>query len=227
MKISYLVTCKNETLELLQLIEKLKTHIDFVAPNDEVVILDDFSNNEDTKKILSKAKSYGFTVVQHSLNKNFSEHKNYGSKRCVGDYILQIDADEYLSQPLLNNIHEIIDSNPTVELYRVPRVNIVRGATDNDARNWGWHISKLPEFGDLPIINWHTTGDYQSRIYKNSLRIQWHKPLHETIIGASIVTDLPKEVDYAIIHDKTIERQRNQNMFYNKNWSIKANMGQG
>ena len=227
MKISYLVTCKNETLELLQLVEKLKTHIDFVAPNDEVVILDDFSNNEDTKKILSKAKSYGFTVVQHSLNKNFSEHKNYGSKRCVGDYILQIDADEYLSQPLLNNIHEIIDSNPTVELYRVPRVNIVRGATDNDARNWGWHMTKLPEFGDLPIINWHTTGDYQSRIYKNSLRIQWHKPLHETIIGASIVTDLPKEVDYAIIHDKTIERQRNQNMFYNKNWSIKANMGQG
>ena len=227
MKISYLVTCKNETLELLQLIEKLKTHIDFVAPNDEVIILDDFSNNEDTKKILSKAKSYGFTVVQHSLNKNFSEHKNYGSKRCVGDYILQIDADEYLSQHLLNNIHEIIESNPTVELYRVPRVNIVRGATDNDARNWGWHMTKLPEFGDLPIINWHTTGDYQSRIYKNSLRIQWHKPLHETIIGASIVTDLPKEVDYAIIHDKTIERQRNQNMFYNKNWSIKANMGQG
>ena len=76
MKISYLVTCKNETLELLQLIEKLKTHIDFVAPNDEVVILDDFSNNEDTKKILAKAKSYGFTVVQHELNKNFSEHKN-------------------------------------------------------------------------------------------------------------------------------------------------------
>ena len=226
MKISYLVTCKNETLELLQLIENLKTHIDFVAPNDEVVILDDFSNNEDTKKILAKAKSYGFTVVQHSLNKNFSEHKNYGSKRCVGDYILQIDADEYLSQPLLNNIHEIIDSNPTVELYRVPRVNIVRGATDNDARNWGWHMTKLPEFGDLPIINWGN-GDYQSRIYKNSLRIQWHKPLHETIIGASIVTDLPKEVDYAIIHDKTIERQRNQNMFYNKNWSIKANMGQG
>ena len=227
MKISYLVTCKNETLELLQLIEKLKTHIDFVAPNDEVVILDDFSNNEDTKKILAKAKSYGFTVVQHELNKNFSEHKNNGSKRCVGDYIVQIDADEYLSQPLLNNIHEIIDSNPTVELYRVPRVNIVRGATDNDARNWGWHMTKLPEFGDLPIINWHTTGDYQSRIYKNSLRIQWHKPLHETIMGASIVADLPKEVDYAIIHDKTVDRQRAQNEFYNKNWSIKANMGQG
>ena len=227
MKISYLITVHNETLELLQLIEKLKTHIDFLTPNDEIVILDDFSDNEDTKKILSKAKSYGFTVIQHALNKNFAEHKNYGSKRCVGDYIVQIDADEYLFPVLLSNIHEIIDSNPTVELYRVPRVNIVRGATDNDARNWGWHMTKLPEFGDLPIINWHTTGDYQSRIYKNSLRIQWHKPLHETIMGASIVADLPKEVDYAIIHDKTVDRQRAQNEFYNKNWSIKANMGQG
>ena len=226
MKISYLVTCKNETLELLQLIEKLKTHIDFVAPNDEVVILDDFSDNEDTKKILAKAKSYGFTVVQHALNKNFAEHKNYGSKRCVGDYILQIDADEYPSDFLLNNIHEIIESNPTVELYRVPRVNIVRGATDNDARNWGWHISKLSEFGDLPIINWGN-GDYQSRIYKNSLRIQWHKPLHETIIGAYIVADLPKEVDYSIIHDKTIDRQRAQNIRYNTEWSEKENRGIG
>lgn len=227
MKISYLVTVHNETLELLQLIEKLKTHIDFVAPNDKVVILDDFSDNPDTIKILDKAKSYGFTVVQHALNKNFAEHKNYGSKRCVGDYIVQIDADEYLYPNLLNNIHEIIESNPTVELYRVPRVNIVRGATDNDARNWGWHMMKLPEFGDLPIINWGNGGDYQSRIYKNSLKIQWQKPLHETIVGASIVAHLPKEVDYAIIHDKTIDRQRAQNEFYNKNWSIKANMGQG
>lgn len=227
MKISYLVTVHNETLELLQLIEKLKTHIDFVTPNDEVVILDDFSDNEDTKKILSKAKSYGFTVVQHALNKNFAEHKNNGSKRCVGDYIVQLDADEYLYPTLLNNMHELLESNPTVELYRVPRVNIVRGATDDDARNWGWHMMRLPEFGDLPIINWGNGGDYQSRIYKNSLRIQWQKPLHETIVGASIVAHLPKEVDWAIIHDKTIERQRNQNEFYNKNWSMKANMGQG
>jgi hypothetical protein len=123
-------------------------------------------------------------------------------------------------------MHELLESNPTVELYRVPRVNIVRGATDNDARNWGWHISKLSEFGDLPIINWGN-GDYQSRIYKNSLRIQWQKPLHETIVGASIVAHLPKEVEWSIIHDKTIDRQRAQNEFYNKNWSIKANMGQG
>ena len=77
MKISYLVTCHNETLELLELIEKLKKHIDSDAPNDEVVILDDFSTNDETIKILNKARSYGFTVVQHALNKNFAEHKAF------------------------------------------------------------------------------------------------------------------------------------------------------
>lgn len=226
MKISYLVTCKNETLELLELIEKLKTHLDFNAPNDEVVILDDFSDNEDTKKILEKAKTYGFTVVQHSLNKNFAEHKNYGGKRCVGDYIVQIDADESPHPTLLHNMKELLEANPTVELYRVPRVNIVRGATEQDARTWGWHMSNIPEYGNLPIVNWNH-GDYQSRIYKNSLKVQWHKPLHETIVGAAIVANLPKEVDWSFIHDKTIDRQRAQNMFYNQNWSRQANMGHG
>ena len=226
MKISYLITCHNETLELLELIEKLKTHLDFNAPDDEVVILDDFSNNEDTKKILEKAKTYGFTVVQHALNKNFAEHKNYGGKRCVGDYIVQIDADEYPHPTLLYNMKELLEANPTVELYRVPRVNIVRGATEQDARSWGWNLSKISEYGDLPIVNWHH-GDYQSRIYKNSLKIQWHKPLHETIVGAEYASQLPKEVDWAFIHDKTIDRQRAQNMFYNQNWSLEANMGRG
>lgn len=226
MKISYLVTCHNETKELLDLIEKLNGHINSASPNDEVVILDDFSDNPDTVKILEKAKNYGMSVVQHKLNKNFSEHKNYGSKRCVGDFIFQIDADEYPHSSLLCSIGDVIEANPTVELYRVPRVNIVRGATLDDARMWGWHLSYLPEFGNDPIINW-SHGDYQSRIYKNSMKIQWYKPLHETIVGAEYASELPKEIDWALIHDKTIERQKAQNMFYNQNWSKQANMGIG
>lgn len=227
MKISYLVSCHNETVELFGLIEQLKKHFDSNTSGDEVVILDDFSSDENTKKILDRARTYGFTVVQHALNKNFAEHKNYGSKRCIGDYIVQLDADEYLYPSFLSNMKELLLSNPTVELYRVPRVNIVRGATQEDAKKWGWSLTQIPEyFGDLPIINWHH-GDYQSRIYKNSLKIQWQKPLHETIVGAKYASELPREVEWSIIHDKTIARQNEQNMFYNKNWSIKENLGLG
>lgn len=226
MNISYLVTCHNETSELEKVLDQLTSHIKNNNLGDEVVVLDDFSDNPNTLKILESYKLKGISVVQHALAGNFGEHKNYGSKRCVGDYIVQLDADEYLAQPLLENIHEIIQSNPTVELYRLPRVNIVRNATTDDARKWGWHVSTISEYGTLPIVNWNS-GDYQSRIYKNSPKIQWKKKLHETIFGAEYVSALPKEADYAIIHDKTIERQRSQNEFYNKNWSVAANMGQG
>ena len=225
MKISYLVTCHNETTELDKVLDQLYSHLNNNNLDDEIVVLDDFSVNPNTKSILEKYRTKGVSIIQHSLNGNFGEHKNYGSKRCIGDMIVQLDADEYLSQPLLENMHELLESNPQVQLYRVPRVNIVRGMTDEDARKWGWKVYSLPEFPDLSVINWEF--DHQSRIYKNSLKVQWHKPLHETIVGAEYVTTLPLEVDYAIIHDKTVDRQRAQNEFYNKNWSEKANMGNG
>lgn len=148
--ISYLVTCKNEYLELRMLLDKLKTHIDNNRPQDEIVVLDDFSDNPETIKVLNEAKRSGITVIQHALNKNFSEHKNYGGKRCVKTFVCQIDADEIPHQNLLENLHELIDANPQVELYRVPRVNIVRGATERDAKMWGWNLSILPE--NNPIV---------------------------------------------------------------------------
>ncbi len=228
MKISYLVCCHNETLELLTLIEKLKTHIDTDAPGDEVVILDDFSDNEDTKKILEKASSYGFKVVRHALNRHFGNHKTFGSRSCSGDYIFQLDADECPSPFLLINLRDILEANPTVDLFRVPRVNLLRGVTMEDALKWGWNVSTIQGYGhdDVPIINWDR-GDYQTRIYKNCEAITWRKPLHEVIDGAKISTILPKEPEFAIIHDKTIERQRAQNEFYNKHWSQLENQGFG
>ena len=228
-KISYLITVHNEATELKVLLEKLYKVI--AGTDDEIVILDDFSTDEETKKLLVFHQLFSTSsvlgrVVQHKLDGDFGAHKTFGSRQCKGDYIVQLDADEYLSDALAANLHELIGSNPEVELYRVPRVNIVRGMTDRDAQTWGWHVCKLPEFGDLPIINWNS-GDHQARIYKNDERIYWHKKLHETITGANGVAVLPLEVDYAIIHDKTIDRQRAQNEFYNKNWTQQANMGGG
>jgi hypothetical protein len=62
-----------------------------------------------------------------------------------------------------------------------------------------------------PIIN---APDYQGRVYKSNLR--WINKIHERI-------DCPKEKiaylddeDYAILHYKTIERQEQQNTFYEK-----------
>ena len=225
MKLSFLVTAHNEVDELRKLLDQLTEYVIKNGQIDEVVILNDYSDNPNTIKILEAASKHPFvTLLHHRLNNNFGEHKTVGSRACKNEYIIQLDADEYLHPTLLENLRDIIEANPTVELFRVPRVNIVRGMTPDDARKWGWHVSSLPEFPGMSIVNWHS-GDYQWRIYKNSERIKWTKKLHEVISGASVVTELPKEVELSIIHDKTIERQRAQNEFYNKNWSVKENMG--
>lgn len=224
MKISYLITVHNEVDELTRLLQQLYAAVEHT--DDEIVILDDFSDDERTKKILLlhatfSTSSCGGVVIQHKLDGDFATHKNYGSKRCTGDYIVQLDADEYLSPELLTHLREMIVANPTVELFRVPRVNTVKGLTPEDARQWGWSVDwSQPE----PVVNFP---DYQSRIYKNSLKVQWKKKLHETIFGAEWVADIPPHPELSIIHPKTIERQRAQNEFYNKNWSVQANMGQG
>jgi glycosyltransferase involved in cell wall biosynthesis len=228
MKISYLITTHNEAVELERLLKQLYEAI--ANTDDEVVILDDYSDNKETIKLLSfhplfSTSSALGSVIRHRLNGDFGAHKTYGSRHCVGDYIVQLDADEYLSPGLLSYMHTLVEENADVELFRVPRVNIVRGLTEQDAIRWGWKIYSLPEYPNLPIVNWEF--DYQARIYKNIERIYWHKALHETITGATTSAHLPLDVDYAIIHDKTIDRQRAQNEFYNKNWSVEANSGRG
>jgi hypothetical protein len=223
--ISYLVTCKNEIDELRRLTAQLISHIEKNKLEDEIVILNDFADNPETINLLKELETVQFIkIIKHALSGNFGEHKTYGSRCCTKNMIVQLDADEYLASPFLENIHELLECNPTVELYRVPRINIVRGATAEDAMQWGWRFFSIPQYKNLPIINWP---DYQSRIYKNVEKIFWRRKLHETITGAEIVTEIPMDPDFAIIHDKTIDRQRKQNEFYNKNWTIQENQGIG
>jgi len=227
MNLSFLITTHNEGDELDRLLQQLCEYIEVNKTSDEIVILDDYSDNQKTIEILTKVTKLPFVkLFHHRLDKNFGEHKTAGSRACKNEYIFQLDADEYPHPTLLENVRSIIEANSAVELFRVPRVNIVRGMTLDDAAKWGWHVSQLPEFPGHSIVNWNS-GDYQWRIYKNDERIKWAKKLHEIIVGAQVVTELPKEVELSIIHDKTIERQRAQNEFYNKNWSAAANMGQG
>jgi len=227
MDISFLITSHNEGDELKKVLDQISSFIVKNQTNDEIVVLDDYSDNPKTLEILNEAVKHPFVTIFHNrLNKDFGSHKTAGSRACKKDYIVQLDADETLAAPLLENLRDILEANPSVELYRVPRVNLLRGLTPLDAVKWGWNVSTLPEYPGIQVINWHN-GDYQSRIYRNVESVKWNKKLHETVVGAAVSTDLPKEADYAIIHDKTIERQRAQNEFYNKNWSQEANMGRG
>jgi glycosyltransferase involved in cell wall biosynthesis len=202
--ISFAVTTKNEGHYIRELLNQLVPFC--IESGDEIVVVDDYSTDEETVQILAAHESAGnISLHQHALNKDFAAHKNYLAEQCRGDYIFQIDADEILHDHLLQSIGNLLELNPTVDLIYVPRVNIVDGMEDEDVARYGWRVN---------LRKWIQWPDYQSRIYRRSPTISWQGKVHERIVGFEISATLPAEEEWAIYHIKDIERQRRQNAFY-------------
>jgi glycosyltransferase involved in cell wall biosynthesis len=128
-----------------------------------------------------------------------------GCKHCSGKYIFQIDADELPNVDLLDMLPGILEANPEVDVYLVPRINTVSGITEEHIQEWRWRVE-----GDR--INFP---DYQWRIYKNIPTIKWVNKVHERLDGFKIYSTLPAQDEFCLLHPKTIERQEKQNEFYN------------
>ena len=214
--ISYLVTCKNTGFEFQILLERLYKY----GENNECIILDDYSENPDTLQILNNISNNNFfKVYKHKLDRNYSEHKNYGKSQCQGDYIFQIDDDELPSETLLENLKDIIKFNNNIELFWVPRINDFKGVNSENSRQWGW---RLTPYEDRLIVNWP---DPQGRIFKNLPHIEWKRRLHENIEGHKSYVYLPYEFDLSLNHNKTIEKQIETNIRYNKIFTEEENKG--
>lgn len=214
--ISFLITCKNEGYQLQLLLERLLEYKD----NNECIILDDFTEDEDTKNVLQNISgTQFFKVYQHKLDRNYSEHKNYGKSLCKGKYIFQIDADELPSKILLDNLKEIIELNNDIDLFWIPRINDFKGVNPDNARQWGWRLSP---YEDRLIVNWP---DPQGRLFKNVPYMEWKRRLHEKVEGAKTFVHLPSEFDFSLLHNKTIEKQIETNIKYNKIFTEEENKG--
>ena len=211
MFLSYLVTCHNETDSLEKLLSKL---IEYKKDKHEIVLLDDYSDNPKTLEIIHIFKDK-INFQQHKLDKNYGNHKNYGIELCKGKWIFQLDADEVPTDGLLENIDLIIESNNKNEVLWLPRLNYFIGVTDLDVTTWGWRLYD-------GMINFP---DYQSRLYQNLPHIRYERRLHEKVEGFKSYVFIPPQKDYAIIHEKTIENQRQTNLNYNKLFSEDENKG--
>ena len=211
MFLSYLVTCHNETSSLDKLLSKL---VQNKKDNHEIVLLDDYSDNPESLEIIQKYKEKT-SFHQHKLDRNYGAHKNYGIEQCKGTWIFQLDGDEYPTDLLLENIDVVLESNVDNEVLWLPRLNYFADVTELDVKTWGWNYQD-------GMINFP---DYQSRIYRNLSHIRYQRRLHEKVEGFKSYVFIPPQKDIAIIHEKTIEKQRQTNVNYNKLFTEDENKG--
>ena len=208
MKISYAIPVHNEHEELKRLLDFL---IAYIRPEDEIIVQCDKGNTtSDVYELLDQYKAPAglidpIKVIEFPLNGHFSNFKNNLKENCSGDWIFQIDADEYPDEYLIKALPSILEENDDIEAFLVPRINEVLGITQSHLGEWGWNMSDK---------GWINYPDYQTRILRNIPEIKWHNKVHEVIKGHKKWATLPTNEEYSLWHPKHITRQEAQNKFY-------------
>ena len=203
--ITYAITVCNELDEITRLVNFLHPRI---QKEDEILI--QYDTNGATEQVINYLRIVGelhhnINIINFPLNKDFATFKNNLKNHANGIFILQLDADEIPSEFLIENMHDLIESNLDIDLFFVPRVNTVDGLTEEHIKKWGWNVN------NEGWVNWP---DLQTRIYRRTSVIEWEGKVHERIKGYNTLTILPLEEPFAIYHHKEIERQTKQNELY-------------
>lgn len=138
---SFAVLTHNESLDYLQ--KCIGNILAAMHDDDELVIVDDFSTNQETIDYLNRLSTHPakIQIYQHALNKDFAQQKNFLISKCSNDWIFNLDADEYMTVDTINWYRQLIVQNTTLQAVCMPRKNIVLGMSDKDAEKFNFALS--------------------------------------------------------------------------------------
>lgn len=203
--ISYCVSVCNEHIELNLLLTQLKHNL---TEDDEILIQGDQGNvtDEVSDIVTAFTRDSRIRYIEFPLNGDFAAFKNNFLLHAKNPWIFQIDADELVSETLLEHIHFLLLENNHIESFSLPRVNIVQGLTPSWADTWHWRVvdakvgqldyhtkSILSNYGikaviipeelheeklTIQLVNFP---DYQNRLFKAGVGIKWRNKVHEVL----------------------------------------------
>lgn len=205
MKLSYAIPVKDEFIEIQRLLTFLLENKD---QEDEIVVLWDSKNGdkgvETYLRKMNVEKSL-FKWYPYEFDGHFANMKNHLNSLCTGDWIVQLDADEMITETFMFYVKESIKLNPEMHLFFIPRINTVEGLTQEHINKWGWSVNER---------GWVNYPDLQQRVYINDDRVEWKNKVHEQITGHDFYGIFPGLEEISIHHHKDIARQERQNSYY-------------
>lgn len=149
MNISVVIITNNEASNIARCLDAA----DLVA--DEIIIVDSFSM-DNTRQI---AEGYDKVIFFEHEFEGYGEQKNWANAKASGDYILSLDADEVLSETLIDSILTI-KKYPKYKAYRLNRL------TNFDGK---W----------IRFAGWYP--DRKIRLWEKSSAIWVGKAVHEVL----------------------------------------------
>lgn len=137
--ISFALTVKDELEEIQKLIPFL---LEFKKPQDEIVVLWDENGDFKVWNYLLSIQNYLGCLIKDKFNNHFAQWKNKLFEHSECNYLYFIDADEMLHKEFFDNIYTVLEMNSGVEMFFVPRINIVENLGLSWVKKWNWFIYK-------------------------------------------------------------------------------------
>lgn len=175
MSLSVVVICKNEQ-------DMLKNCLESVKWADELVVID----NGSTDKTGEIAKNSGARVIRFESD-DFSKTRNFGMEEAKGDWVLYLDADERVLEPLKDEILEVI-ATTGYSAMAISRINIIFGERVSYGpykKDWVIRLFRKRDF-EAWVGKVHEYGKFKGVITysKNSLLHLTHRNLDHFISKA-------------------------------------------
>lgn len=154
-KISAIVITYNEERSISRCIDSLAR----VA--DEIVVVDSFS--KDSTKQICEAR--GVRFIEHPFTGHI-EQKNFALSQTTFDYVISLDADEYLSNELIEAILTVKKTWP-FEAYRMNRLSTYGNKW---IRRGNWYPDKKVRLWNKNIGSWGGKNPHDQVILKKSVK---------------------------------------------------------
>lgn len=117
--------------------DRIKTCLESVKWVDEIIIIDSYSQD----KTVEIAKKFGAKIFQREFD-NYVNQKNWAAEKVSGEWVIYIDADERILEPLKNEIKEII-SNDKYNAFAISRKNVIFGKEEKYGSFWPDWVIRL------------------------------------------------------------------------------------
>lgn len=172
MKISAVIIAFNEERHIADAVRS----VEWV---DEIIVVD----SESTDATREIAASLGAKVIVNPWP-GFSDQKQFATDQASNDWILSLDADERVSEPLRTEISQVLNGKPSVDGYRIPRLSYYMG---RPIRHGGWYPDYQLRLFDRTKGRWNGAVIHESVKMLNENRIARLRSdiLHHTVESAA------------------------------------------
>lgn len=191
--ISVVVIAKNEE-------DRIGTCLESVKWADEIIVADNGSSD----KTLDIAKKYTEKIIEFS-EQDFATLRNKAAEKAGGDWLLYIDADERVLEPLKKEILDLTFKNDK-SAYAIPRKNIIFGKEVSygpykhdwvirllQKKDFGGWIGKVHEYPKFTGNLGYTT---------NSLLHLTHRDIDQVVLKSLAWSNIDAKLRYGAGHPK-------------------------